>query len=152
MIRARSKTYLIYQKWAALQADRYAIYLYSFDVKVYHKVALGVADCPAVSFRFVYLNRVCRSTSLGGAKSSQSQVIFQVIHMKNNEYIIVFEKLRQLQRSCLSEGNYKTTHFLICVKSEARAELDPGREKNTAVTSNTTANLSTGHLLTVRRS
>ena len=50
-------------------ADRYAIYLCSLDVKVYHKVALGVADCPAVSFRFVYLQ--------------QSQVIFQVIH-KNN--------------------------------------------------------------------
>ena len=45
-------------QWAALRADRYTLSLCSLDVKVYHKVALRVADCPAVSFRFVYLQQI----------------------------------------------------------------------------------------------
>ena len=45
-------------QWAALRADRYTLSLCSLDVKVYQKVALRVEDCPAVSFRFVYLQQI----------------------------------------------------------------------------------------------
>ena len=48
------------------------------------------------------------------------------------------KKTSILQRSYFSSGNYKTTHFLICVKSEAKAELQAGKEKTSAVPSNTT--------------